>query len=282
MEVDVFPVIGELPLLDIDHGHITTIMQNIEAEGHPTSASPTLAILTRIFGRALANRKISINVAQGFPLGEVIRPIPKTKHRSAITNPKLLGELMRDIQAWDAGAYSTVKALELAPYVFLRPNEIRSIRWDYVDYDSGLIRLPAALMKKDRDHLVPMASQVAVLLHEIQAVTGYSPYVFPSSRNGFKPMSKNVLTNALRSMGYGSDVMCGHGFRGTASTMLHEQGWSSAAIETQLAHLVGSETERAYNASQHLPKRAEMMQAWSNYLDALRDGAQVIPIRHKA
>ena len=189
---------------------------------------------------------------------------------------------MRDIQKWDKGAYSTVQSLKLIPYIFLRPKEIMRLRWEYVDFEAGLIRLPNSEMKKDRDHTVPMARQVLELLKEIQLMTGYSPYVFPSSRNSQKPMSKNVITNALRSMGYGSDVMCGHGFRSTASTLLHEQNWEHDLIETQLAHLTGSATSRAYDRSMYLADRTKMMQAWADYLDGLRDGADVIAIGSKS
>ena len=279
---DIFPHIGELPVADIDPGHISDIMLGIEQAGHPTSAAPTLSVLNRIFGRALARKYTSINPAQGFPLKEIIKPLAKTKNRAAITDPKQLGQLLRDIENWKAGAYSTVESLRLIPYIFLRPKEIRLMRWEYVDFDAGLIRLPDHEMKKDRDHIVPMARQVIEQLKEVRTMTGYSPYVFPSSRDSQLPMSKNVITNALRVMGYGADVMCGHGFRSTASTLLHEQAWPHDVIETQLAHLTGSATSRAYNRSIYLKERSNMMQAWADYLDALRSGASIISIGRKA
>jgi len=281
LDKDVFPHIGKLPIAEIDHGHIADIMLGIEKAGHPTSAAPILSVLSRIFGRALVRKFTTINPAQGFPLKDVIKPIPKVQHRAAITDPKQLGQLLRDIENWQGGAYSTVQSLRLIPYIFLRPKEIRLMRWEYVDFDAGLIRFPDSEMKKDRDHLVPMSWQVIQQLKEVQAMTGYSPYVFPSSRNSELPMSKNVITNALRAMGYGADVMCGHGFRSTASTLLHEQNWHHDVIETQLAHLTGSATSRAYNRSMYLAERTKMMQAWADYLDALRDGAEIIAIGRK-
>jgi integrase len=275
---DVLPHIGQLQIADIDHGHIADIMLSIEQAGHPTSAAPTLSVLSRIFGRALVRKYTNINPAQGFPLKDVIKPLAKTQHRAAITDPKQLGQLLRDIEGWTGGAYSTVQSLHLIPFIFLRPKEIRLLRWEYIDFDAGLMRLPDSEMKKDRDHLVPMAWQVTQQLKEVKKLTGYSPFVFPSSRNSELPMSKNVITNALRAMGYGADVMCGHGFRSTASTLLHEQNWHHDVIETQLAHLTGSATSRAYNRSMYLVERTKMMQAWANYLDGLRGGADVIPI----
>jgi len=276
---DVFPLIGKLPIADIDHGHITEIMLGIEAAGHASSAAPTLTIIKRIFGHALAHRLTKTNPAQGFPLQDIIKPLPKVKHRAAITDPKQLGQLMRDIAAWDAGAYSTIQALRIAPFIFLRPKEVSGLKWEYVDFDSGLIELPEDEMKKNRVHIVPMAAQVIAQMREVQAMTGYSPYVFPNSRNSQKQISKNVITNALRAMDYGADVVCGHGFRTTASTLLNAQEWKRDVIEIQLAHLVGTATSRAYNHYQYLKERTKMMQAWADYLDRLRDGADVIAIR---
>lgn len=273
LEKDAFPTIGALQPKDINHSHIASIMLAIEKAGHSSSAEPTLSIISRIFGRCLVRQLTTMNPAQGFPLKDVIKPRPKVKHRAAITDPKELGKLMHDIEKWDAGAYSTVHALRLMPHIFLRTKEIREMRWEYVDFDDRLIRIPDAEMKKDNAHIVPMSSQVEGMFKTIKEMTGYSPYVFPSSRDATKPMSKNVITNALRSMGYGADIMCGHGFRSSASTLLHEKEWPSEVIETQLAHLIGSATSRAYNRSKYLSKRKKMMQFWSDYLDELRVNA---------
>ena len=275
---DIFPHIGKFKIADIDHGHIADIMLGIEKSGRPSAASPTLSVLSRIFGRALVRKYTNINPAQGFPLKDVIKPLAKIQHRSAITEPKQLGQLMRDIECWERGAFSTVQSLRLIPYIFLRPKEIRLLRWEYIDFDSGFIRIPDSEMKKNRDHIVPMAKQVIQQLKDVQIITGYSSFVFPSSRNSELPMSKNVITNSLRKMGYGADVMCGHGFRSTASTLLHEQNWQHEVIETQLAHLTGSMSSRAYNRSMYLSERIKMMTAWADYLDALKGNVNIIAI----
>lgn len=146
------------------------------------------------------------------------------------------------------------------------------MRWSYVDFDDLLIRIPAEDMKREREHLVPLATQVVSQLQSIREVTGYSEFVFPNSRDASQPLSKNVMTNRLRTLGYGADVMSAHGFRSTASTILHEQGWHHDFIETQLAHLTGTATSRAYNRSLYLKERRKMMQAWADYLDSLVNG----------
>ncbi|WP_125782608.1 tyrosine-type recombinase/integrase [Pseudoalteromonas rubra] len=253
----------------IDAGHITEVMLSIEASGSPKKAPVILSIINRIFGYALAHRLTRYNPAQGLPLKDIIKPLPKVRSHSAIIKASELGKLIYDIDTSPTGSFCTVEALKLIPRLFLRPNEIRNLKWEYVDFDDKLIRIPAAEMKKDRDHLVPLSKQVIKQLRYIQGVTSYSVYVFPSQRDSSRPMSKNVMTNRLRDLGYAADVMSAHGFRSTASTILHEQGWNHDAIEAQLAHLTGTNTSRAYNRSIHLPERKKMMQEWSDYLEQI-------------
>ena len=253
----------------IDAGHITEVMLSIEASGSPKKAPVILAIINRIFGYALAHRLTRNNPAQGLPLKDIIKPLKKVRSHSAIINPSELGNLIHDIDMTISGTLCTAEALKLIPRLFLRPKEIRGLKWAYVDCSEKLIRIPAQEMKKDRDHLVPLSKQVIKQLKYLYTVTSYSVYVFPNSRNSDSPISKNVMTNRLRDLGYAADVMSAHGFRGTASTILHEQGWSHDAIEVQLAHLTGSNTSRAYNRAIYLPERKKMMQTWSDYLEEL-------------
>jgi len=271
--------LSKLPVDAIDQGHIVDIMLSIESDGHLRKAPMVLSVINRIFGYALAHRFTRINPAQGLPLGDILKPMPKVEHRAAITQPLVLGQLMRDIDTASSASYCTVEALKLIPRLFLRPKEIRLLRWEYVDFDQKLLRIPAEDMKRDREHLVPLADQVIEQLENIKEITGYSVYVFPSQRSGNKPISKNVMTNSLRDLGYSGDVMSAHGFRSTASTILHEQGWHHDVIEAQLAHLTGTVTSRAYNRSIYLAERTKMMQSWADYLGALRDGADVVSIR---
>ena len=255
----------------IDAGHITELMLAIEGAGTPRKAPNILAVINRVFGYALAHRLTRNNPAQGLPLGDILKPLPKVKHRAAIVESNELAKLIRDIDSTESGNYCTVEALKLIPRVFLRPTEIRNLKWEYIDFDDSLIRIPAEEMKRDREHIVPMSKQVAQQLKKIKAVTGYSKLVFPNQRDSSKPISKNVLTNRLRDLGYPADMMSAHGFRSTASTILHEKGWNHEVIEVQLAHLTGTATSRAYNRSLYLVERKKLMQEWANYLDELSD-----------
>jgi integrase len=258
-----------LHIEEVDAGHITELMLTIEGAGTPKKAPNILAVINRVFGYALAHRLTRNNPAQGLPLGDILKPLPKVKHRAAIVKPNELAQLIQDIDTAQSGNYCVAEALKLIPRVFLRPTEIRNLKWEYIDFDDLLIRIPAEEMKRGREHLVPMSKQVAKHLKEVKAVTGYSELVFPNQRDSSKPMSKNVLTNRLRDLGYAADVMSAHGFRSTASTILHEKGWNHDVIEVQLAHLTGTATSRAYNRSIYLAERKQLMQEWANYLDEL-------------
>ena len=263
--------INKIAIDQIDAGHITELMLSIEAAGTPQKAPNVLAIINRIYGYALAHRLTRANPAQGLSLRDILKPMPKVKHRAAVTNSKELASLINDIDNKESGNFCTVEALRLIPRLFLRPKEIRFLQWEYIDLDEKIIRIPAEDMKRDREHLVPLANQVIGQLRHLQSVTGYSKYVFPSERDSGKPISKNVMTNRLRTIGYSADVMSAHGFRSTASTLLHEQGWNHEVIEVQLAHLTGTATSRASNRSAHLAARKKMMQAWADYLDELKE-----------
>ena len=228
--------ICSLSVEEIDAGHITELMLDIESSGHPKKAPVILSVINRIFGFALAHRLTRTNPAQGLPLRDIISPLPKVKPFAAV-----------------------VKTAELI-----------KLKWEYVDFEEKIIRIPEHQMKKAREHLVPLSRQVIVQLEMLKEITGYSQFVFPSQRNSDNPISKNVMTNRLRTLGYAADVMTAHGFRSTASTILHEQGYEHEIIEAQLAHLTGTSTSRAYNRSIHLTKRRKMMQEWANYLDELK------------
>lgn len=131
-------------------------------------------------------------------------------------------------------------------------------------------------------HIVPLASQAVAILNELNPLTGSGRYLFPSARSHTRPMSDGAVLAALRRMGYGSEDMTGHGFRAMACSLLNEQGWNRDAIDRQLAHAERNKVRAAYHRAEHLPERRKMMQAWADYLDNLRAGAEIIPFRKPA
>jgi integrase len=204
---------------------------------------------------------------------------PKTRHYAAITTPKQAGELMRAIEG-AAGHKITKFALRMTPHVFVRPGELRRAEWSEFDFDRAIWSIPAEKMKMRWPHQVPLSRQVLDLLDQLRPLTGHSPYVFPAFHTWKRPMSENTINLALRRMGYSKDEMTAHGFRAMAATLLNEMGiWNPDAIERQLAHLENNGVRRAYARGQYWAERVRMMQHWSDYLDKLRDGGEVVSVR---
>ena len=185
---------------------------------------------------------------------------------------------MRAIEGY-TGQPVTHAALKLAPLVFVRPGELRQAEWSEIDFDAAEWRIPAQRMKMRELHIVPLSTQAIVILKTLHPLTGSGRYVFPSLRSNDRPMSENTINAALRRLGYANDEMTGHGFRAMASTCLNEQGWHPDVIELQMAHAERNKVRVAYNRATRLAERRKMMQAWTDYLDTLRVGAEIIPMR---
>jgi integrase len=168
--------------------------------------------------------------------------------------------------------------LKLAPYVFVRPGELRAAEWSEFDFKSAEWRIPAERMKMREAHIVPLSRQAIAILRDIQPLTSSGRLVFPSLRTNTRPISEGTLNAALRRLGFSKEDMTGHGFRTMASTLLNEQGWHPDLIELQLAHAERNKVRAAYNRSQRLDERRKMMQAWSDYLEALKVGGDIVPI----
>lgn len=203
----------------------------------------------------------------------------KEAHHASITEPKLIGELLRAIEGYQ-GHFVTKCALKLAPLLFVRPGELRHAEWSELELNDQQWRIPDHKMKMAAVHIVPLSDQALAIFEEIEIMplTGNGRYVFPSIRTDSRPMSENTVLGALRRMGYTKNEMTGHGFRSMASTRLNEMGWNRDAIERQLAHAERNNVRGAYNYAEYLPERRKMMQSWADYLDGLKNGAAVIPI----
>jgi integrase len=203
---------------------------------------------------------------------------PAVSHRPSVVEPVAIGGLLRAIDSFD-GQPTTHAAQRLAPYVFVRPGELRCAEWNEFDLDAAVWRIPGSKMKMRRPFRVPLARQSLAILRDLRELTGSGRRLFPSVRTFTRPISENTLNAALRRLGYGSDEMCIHGFRRLASTRLNEMGrWNADAIERQLAHQEANAVRRAYNNAEFWPGRVLLMQAWADYLDGLRDGGKILPL----
>ena len=250
------------------------VLRRIEDRGVLETAHRVKQICGQVFRYAIATGR-----AERDPSADLRGALSPTKPKrmSTITDPKQVGELLRAIDGYE-GHLITRCALRLAPLVFVRPGELRHAEWLEINLENAEWKIPAGKMKMRSSHIVPMATQAVELLKEVEPLTSRSRYVFPSLRTAERPMSNNTVLAALRRMGYAKDEMSGHGFRAMASTILHEQGWASDVVERQLAHAERNSIKAAYNHAQHLPERRKMMQAWADYLDSLKGGAQVVSL----
>jgi integrase len=265
LEADIFPWLGNRPIMAITAPELLAVLRKIESRGAHEKAQRTREYVGRVFRYAIQTGR-----AERDPSGDLrgaLTPV-KAKHHASITDPKAIGELLRAINGFQ-GHFVTKCALQLAPLVFVRPGELRHAEWNEIDFDKKEWRIPAHKMKMREQHIVPLSNQAIEILQAIQPLTGSGKYVFPSVRSTNRPMSENTINAALRRMGYDKDEMTGHGFRSMASTLLHEHGWAHEVIERQLAHAERNKISAAYNHAQHLPERRKMMWWWTDFLHKL-------------
>jgi len=272
LEDFIFPYLGRRPIAQIKAPELLSALRRVEARGKIETAHRTKSVCSRVFRYAIATGRAERDVAAD--LKGALRPAI-TRNFPAITEPARIGELLRAIDGY-LGQPSAVFALRLAPYVFVRPGELRQAEWSEMDLEGALWRIPAERMKAREAHLVPLSTQSLALLSELKPITGAGSKVFPSLRSHERPISNNTLNAALRRLGYSTDEMVAHGFRSMASTCLNEQGWHPDLIELQLAHAERNQVRAAYNRAQRLGERRTMMQAWADYLDRLRSESKVL------
>jgi len=274
VERDLNPYVGGTPIAEVSASVLLTALKRIKDRGALETAHRARALAAKIFRYAVVTRGIQNN-----PAVDLIGALPsrKTEHFASVTEPARVAELLRAIHGY-SGNPATVAALKFAPLVFVRPGELRNAKWAEVDLDTAEWRFIAS--KTKTPHIVPLARQAIEILRELQPFTSFSEYVFPGVRSKRRGISENTITAALRRMGYDGNTMTGHGFRAMARTILDEQlGYRPDFIEHQLAHAVRDPLGRAYNRTAHLVERKKMMQGWADYLDALRTGTKVVPIK---
>jgi integrase len=278
LEIRVFPWIGSMPIPQIKPPDLLACLRRVEARGKLGTAHRALQVCGRVFRYAVATGR-----AERDPSGDLRGALPpkQEKHHASFTDPRSLAGLLRAIDAYD-GSNVVRSALRLAPLVFVRPGELRAAEWKEFNLDAGEWRIGAERMKMRVQHIVPLSRQAVAILREMEPVTGAARFVFPSPRSDTRPLSDNGMLAALRRMGFERGVLTVHGFRSTASTLLNEQGWNPDAIERQLAHSERDGVRAAYNYAEYLPERRKMMQAWADYLDALKVDAQSTRLPHDA
>jgi len=279
-ERDVFPWIGNKPVKDLTAVEVLSTLRRIVDRGALETAARTKQFIGQAIRYGIATGRAERDVTADL---RGALPSPTRGNFPAITDPKTLGQLLRDIDAYK-GNFVIRTALQLQPLIFARPANLSAAEWNEFDLDLAEWRIAADKMKMKNAHIVPLSRQAIALLKEIQLLTGSSQFVFTSYQGrtgGDQHISRESIGAAIRRMGYQGQHTA-HGFRTTASTLLHEQGFHSDMIERQLAHAEQNRVKAAYNRAQHLPERRLMMQAWADYLDGLKSGAQVIQFPRQA
>ena len=280
LELDVFPWIGSRPVREVLAPDLLAIVRRVEQRGAGETAHRILQNCGQILRYAVvtgrADRDVSADLRGALPPA-------RGKNLAAVTDPAKVGPLLRVLDGYE-GSYIVSAALRLAPLVFVRPGELRSAKWADIDLQAGEWRY--LVTKTQTQHIVPLARQAVEILQDLHPLTGRGVYVFPSARTlspaakEQRPMSDNAILSAMRRLGIEKDEMSGHGFRAMARTIMDEVlGVRPDLIEHQLAHAVRDPLGRAYNRTQHLPARREMMQQWADYLDRLKAGAEVLKLR---
>ncbi|MBN3840995.1 integrase arm-type DNA-binding domain-containing protein [Burkholderia sp. Ac-20349] len=271
LERDVFPWLGGHPIADIAAPELLTVVRRIEERGAHDTAHRALQNCGQVFRYAVATGR-----AERDPSGDLRGALPPLKHEhyAAIIDPTQVGELLRAINGFQ-GTFIVKCALILAPMLFVRPGELRTAEWSGFNLDKAEWRY--LVTKTKTEHLVPLPTQAVAILRELHALTGPRQHVFPG-RDPHKPMSEAAINAALRRMGYDTKTeITGHGFRAMARTILHEElHIKPEVIEHQLAHRVPDTLGTAYNRTKFLKERRMMMQLWADFLDRVKQGANII------
>ncbi|MDP2780953.1 integrase arm-type DNA-binding domain-containing protein [Devosia sp.] len=278
LEADLFPYLGKEGIKDIAPSKLLMVLRKVEARGAIETAHRLLNNCGQVWRYAVATGRVERDITQDLK-GAI--PPAKGSHLGAITEPNEIGTLLRNIENY-SGSEVIRHALKLAPLVFVRPGELRQAKWSEFHLEEEIWFIPAERMKGRRPHVVPLSAQAKAVLESIRPLTSDSEWVFPTPQSKTRCISDMALLSAIRRMGYEKEEMTAHGFRAMASTNLEQMGFDSRLIELQLAHADSNEIRAAYKREPHLlrlDERSSMMQQWADYLETLKNGAKVIPLR---
>ena len=294
LQSDVFPAFGREHINEVKPSDIRNLIIAIEngtgkgrrfkGKGARDVAQRQHGTISQIYRYAIANELADSNPAAAFKPCDVLKP-RKTQHRARVeTNqlPKLL------VAIDDFPGHKVWRdALKLMAMLFVRTGELLEAPLSEFDLDNARWVITAERMKMDRPHIVPLPRQAVTILRELfsRAIAENKTFVFPGmnkqTENG--SLNENTLLVALEEIGY-KGIMTGHGFRGLASTILHENGFEEAHIELQLSHAKKNKVAASYDYAKYIPQRTELMQWWADYLDAglSTEKAKVVAIRKHA
>lgn len=283
MENNVFPFVGAQHIESVTAPELLKVIRRVEARGAIETAHTIMQQCGQLFRYGIATGRCTRNPAPD--LRDALKPVIVT-HMAALTDPKEVGALLRSIIEYE-GHPVTRAALVLSALVSQRPGNVRAAGWGEVDLDGALWTVPSAKVKRTvqgklsgRPHLIPLSTQAVAELTELRKLTGHGRFVFPSLLSGERCMSENTVNTALRRMGYAKTEMTAHGFSAMARTILVEKlNVHPDVIEAHLAHGKSGPLGATYDRAEFMEQRRQMMQMRADYLDKLRDGADVVLMR---
>ena len=278
MEADILPCLGARPIADIEAPELVAMTKAIEQRGARDIAKRALETVGQVFRYSIAHGYSKRNPASEIRPSDILKSTRKVNY--ARIDAKELPQLLRTLEVYQ-GTHVTRLAMKLMALTFVRTSELIGAMWSEFDLEAARWNIPAERMKMRTPHIVPLAGQALEVLDTLRTLSGQSEWLFPGDRSAGKPMSNNTILKALERMGY-KGRMTGHGFRGLASTILHEQGYAHEHIELQLAHAPRNAVSAAYNHALYLEPRAKMMQDWADFLERTQRGGKVLPFRSSA
>jgi integrase len=278
METDILPCLGARPIEEIEAPELVAMANAIQERGARDIAKRALETVGQVFRYGIAHGYSKRNPAAEIRPSDILKSTRKVNY--ARVDARELPALLRNIEVYQ-GTHVTRLAMKLMALTFVRTSELIGAKWAEFDLEAGRWNIPAERMKMRTPHIVPLPRQAVEVLGTLGTLTGASEWLFPCDRNASKPMSNNTILKALERMGY-KGRMTGHGFRGLASTILHEQGYAHDHIELQLAHAPRNAVSAAYNHALYLEPRAKMMQEWADFLERTQRGGKVLPFHGTA
>lgn len=266
------PYLREKEIKDLERRDFTKLIDNLQSKNLIEISRRVFSLAREIMQFALNRDYIERNVLRDIEFSKTFKTA-EVQHYRTITDPAKLRDLLLAIEEYPAMV--TRYALKASALLFLRSRNIRGMKWEYVDINKRLIIFPAKDMKMKSDFVVPISNQMLEVLESVKPLSCTSIYVFASDISRTKQMSENTLNYAIKRMGFGEEVVF-HGFRATASTLLHENTpnhkIASEVIELCLDHKERNKVKASYNHSIRLQERRELMQWWADYLDEVKEG----------
>jgi integrase len=262
----------------IEAPELVAMTKAIEDRGARDIAKRALETAGQVFRYAIAHGYARRNPATEIRPRDILKSSHKTNY--ARVEAKELPALLRAIEVYQ-GTHVTRLAIKLMALTFVRTGELIGAKWSEFNLEARRWDIPPERMKMRTAHIVSLSTQAVQVLDTLQPLSGTSEFLFPGDRNPKKPMSNMTILGALERMGY-KGRMTGHGFRGLASTILHEQGYAHEHIELQLAHAPRNAVSAAYNHALYIEPRAKMMQDWADFLERTQRGGKVLPFRGTA